>query len=329
MTGKQSKNGLARMSSALGAVALIGAGLAGGVGVWAAEPIAPTLQTPTIHVLPWNGAKGAVSFTFDDGDKSQLSQAIPELDKRKIRATFFLHIGAIDDFGPWKQADAAGHEIGSHGVTHKHITPADEERDVSLANTTLVDTFGHPIWSFAYPFCEAPASLQQWVGKFHIVARGGGGSGKEPDWLNLPAFIATADKEIGPYQTAINEALGNGSWSVFMFHGIGWGTGGLTVKTATLAAVLDYVQGKDLWVAPFGEVGAYARAQQIVEKAPAKTANNGTTWEWTVPAVFPKGVVLKIKVDSGKQLAQKEFVIKPDANGICLLRFDDGSASVK
>src|SRR5690242_14401501 len=78
--------------------------------------IAP--EDETLKIAPWNGYKGAVSFTFDDGDPSHLSVAIPELDKHKIRGTFFLIVKGIGAPDPWKKAMATGHEIASHSQTH-------------------------------------------------------------------------------------------------------------------------------------------------------------------------------------------------------------------
>ncbi len=39
-----------------------------------------------------NGAKGAVSLTYDDGLTSQLDHAVPQLDARGLKATFFLSL---------------------------------------------------------------------------------------------------------------------------------------------------------------------------------------------------------------------------------------------
>ena len=64
---------------------------------------------------------GAVSLTFDDGTASQREKAIPEMDKRGLRGTFYLCPQGDnwrETFSPWKAIAATGHEIGNHTMSH-------------------------------------------------------------------------------------------------------------------------------------------------------------------------------------------------------------------
>ncbi|HLY08868.1 MAG TPA: polysaccharide deacetylase family protein [Planctomycetota bacterium] len=288
----------------------------------------------TLKIAPWNGYKGAVSFTFDDGDPSHLTVAIPELDKHKIRGTFFLIVKSMGAVGPWKQALATGHEIASHTATHTNpaqFKPDQEEAEIAGAAKTLEQAFGHPMVSFAYPFSAITPSLKAKIEKTHLLARGGAGPvippDPEPDWLNLVSQVTLTDTKVEVYKGWIDEAWIKGAWSIFMIHGLEGTTWGYSpIKKADFAATLDHVKDKDLWVAPFGEVGAYFRAQKLVEQSKGVAAPGGMKWEWKVPPLFPKGVVLKVKIDPAKQeLRQKDLPIKPDAKGLGAVRFDEGS----
>jgi peptidoglycan/xylan/chitin deacetylase (PgdA/CDA1 family) len=297
----------------------------------------PLLFAPegeTLKIAPWNGHKGAVSFTFDDGDPSHLNVAIPELDKRKIRGTFFLIVKSMGGAGPWKAAAAAGHEIASHSATHTNpaqFKPGQEEAEIVGAAKTLEQTYGRPMVSFAYPFSAVTPGLKAAIEKTHLVARGGAGPlilpDSEPDWLNLVSQVTLTETKVDVYKGWIDEALAKGAWSIFMIHGLeGTPWGYSPIKRADFAATLDHVKGKDLWVAPFGEVGAYFRAQKVLEKLKAVPDKGGMKWEWKVPPLFPKGIVLKVRIDPAKQeLRQKDTAIKPDAQGLCAVKFDDGS----
>ena len=66
------------------------------------------------------GEQGAVSLTFDDGMSSQLAIAIPQLDRRGLRATFYLNPkeGWEKTLLPWRAPQEAGHEIGNHTIAH-------------------------------------------------------------------------------------------------------------------------------------------------------------------------------------------------------------------
>jgi peptidoglycan/xylan/chitin deacetylase (PgdA/CDA1 family) len=287
----------------------------------------------TLKVAPWNGYKGAVSFTFDDGDPSHQSVAIPELDKRKIHGTFFLIVKSMGGVGPWKAAAATGHEIASHSATHANpsqFKPDQEGAEIAGAAKTLETTFGHPMVSFAYPFSAITPSLKTKVGQSHLLARGGAGNvilpDPEPDWLNLVSQVTLTETKVDVYKGWIDEAQAKGAWSIFMIHGLeGTSWGYSPIKKADFGATLDHVKDKDLWVATFGEVGAYFRAQKFLEKL-----KGGPKWDWKVPPLFPKGIVLKVKIDPAKQeLRQKDIVLKPDAKGLCSVKFDDGNLVLK
>src|SRR5947208_132694 len=73
------------------------------------------------QVLPWNGYRSAISLTFDDGDPIHLDLVFPELQKRKLRATFFLITNKLDRIEDWKKLAASGQEIGNHTLDHKHV----------------------------------------------------------------------------------------------------------------------------------------------------------------------------------------------------------------
>ncbi|MBI3855869.1 MAG: polysaccharide deacetylase family protein [Planctomycetes bacterium] len=293
---------------------------------FAAPPRAAELK-----VLPWNGSKGAVSFTFDDGDASHLGIVIPELDRRKLRATFFLITSQIGNGGAWKKAAAAGHEMASHSATHRNpsgFKPEEEESEITGAAKNLEQAFGHPVASFAYPFCAVTPGLRAKIEKVHLLARGGSGNPipleGEPDWLNLPSQATCTEGKLETYQGWIDAALQKGAWSIFMIHGVET-SGYSPIKKAAFGGILDHLKDKDLWVAPFGEVGAYLKAQKVFEKTPGSSGK----WEWKVPPVFPKGVLLKVKPEAGQELSQKDGPLRPDAKGFCSFKFDEGSLTLR
>lgn len=69
-----------------------------------------------------------IVITFDDGDKSNITNALPILKQHGIRAEFFITTGRVgsDDAAMTKfdiqQLSDAGMSIQSHGVTHKYLT---------------------------------------------------------------------------------------------------------------------------------------------------------------------------------------------------------------
>jgi hypothetical protein len=73
-------------------------------------------------------------------------------------------------------------------------------------------------------------------------------------------------------------------------------------------------------------VGAYWQAQKSFEAALVETAGDGrhARWSWTVPAIFPRGVVLKVRLEGegSWQVSQAGEILPPDADGVYSVAFD-------
>jgi len=274
-------------------------------------------QTPTLKVLPWNNHPAAVSLTFDDSRDVHLDVAIPELNKRHLHATFFLIVSKTTRMDDWRKAQAQGHEIGNHSVSHDHaadLNKASEELQVEDAKKFLDSNFNSNILTFAYPYTEVSPGLLFWVKRYDFAARGGRGDGSlvyiksdtQPDWYDLPSQPSYTKYDATVYKGWIEKAETLNAWTTLQIHGIGDpSTGFEPIPTQTFIALLDDLkaaEAKGLWVAPFGEVAAYFRAQKIVEAAQPQVANGETKFTWQAPAPFPHGVVLKVMVKGSSRV---------------------------
>ena len=304
-------------------------------------------QTPTLRVLPWNNHSAAVSLTFDDARPVHLDVVIPELNKRHLNATFFLIVSKLTRLDDWRKAQAEGHEIGNHSVTHEHpaaLTRASEELEVEDAKKFLDSNFKSNITVFAYPFAELSPGLVSWVQNYDYAARGWQGdaggspyvtSDSEPDWYNLPSQPAYTRYDAAVYKSWIDKAFAMHAWTTLQIHGIGDpSTGFEPIPTDTFLSLLDYLkaeESKGLWVAPFGTVAAYLRSQKIVEAAKPQIQNSSERFVWKVPDPFPTGVLLKIAIDGGAHVHvyQDKRELHPNKGGIYLVSFNSGELIVK
>lgn len=129
--------------------------------------------TPTMAQLttaPQEYAGRAAIITFDDGYVDNLA-ACAELQKRGMRATWFIVSGSIGQLPAWpadgrpggrllnaaelRDMQMAGMEIGSHTVGHVRLTTVDDTRlhqELRDSKTTLEETLAKPVISFAYPY---------------------------------------------------------------------------------------------------------------------------------------------------------------------------------
>src|ERR687896_818428 len=101
-----------------------------------------------------------VILTFDDGYKSQYSNAKPILDIYGFKASFYIvcnYVGSGDNRMTWeeiKSLQQEGHDIASHTVNHDDLStlpPEKVEYEVSQSKQCLLDQGIKPK-SFAYPF---------------------------------------------------------------------------------------------------------------------------------------------------------------------------------
>jgi len=303
-------------------------------------------QTPAFKVLPWNGHQGAVSLTFDDARAVHLDVAIPELNKRHLHATFFLIVSKLTRLDEWRRAQSQGQEIGNHSVSHLHaadLTKETEETQVEDAKNFLDSNFKSNTIIFAYPYTEISPGLLFWVKRYDFAARGGRGdsdqlfirSDVQPDWYNLPSQGSCSKCDITVYKGWIDHASSTNSWTILQIHGIGDpSTGFEPIPTNTFLNFLDYLkaeEAKGLWVAPFGEIAAYLRAQKTLEAVRPQISNHEERLTWSAPTPFPHGVVLKVTGNGAKhtRLYQGGHELHPNKVGVYSVSFDSGELVVK
>ena len=242
------------------------------------------------HENPWGPYRGAVSLTFDDGRESQLDRAIPALDERSLRATFYL-CPATDQWmqrlDPWREVAKGGHEIGNHTVSHicsanfwgqpgglEDRTLDDIEHDILTAHERLVQIAPHQQdWSFAYPcYCtfvgrgESRQSYVPWVAGHFVAGRVNGehGFANHPAVVDLACVWGSPVERMSGFEMIglIEELTFRGQWVVPVFHEIDGPR--LSVSTDGLHLLLDYLKRNEahIWTAPLVEVAGKVAAFQ-------------------------------------------------------------------
>lgn len=112
-----------------------------------------------LRVLDDVADRGDVQLSFDDGNKSDISIALPALVERGLTATFFALAGRLgepdslsaDDLASLRQAGMA---IGTHGWAHvpwRGLADADARRELVDARTALEEAGGAKITEAALP----------------------------------------------------------------------------------------------------------------------------------------------------------------------------------
>jgi peptidoglycan/xylan/chitin deacetylase (PgdA/CDA1 family) len=123
------------------------------------------------HVLTlrcvWRAPRGAgrrIALTFDDGPDPEFTpHVLALLATRRVRATFFL-VGERAARAPdvVRAIAAAGHEVGSHGWSHRSLWlcgPARTEREVARTGAMLGELSGRAPALFRPPWGMVNAAL--------------------------------------------------------------------------------------------------------------------------------------------------------------------------
>jgi peptidoglycan/xylan/chitin deacetylase (PgdA/CDA1 family) len=101
-----------------------------------------------------------VLITFDDGSESQVTNAVPILERHHFPATFFL-MTIVFDKKQWittpqiRQLQATGFTVASHTYDHNPVskyTGSDFDTQLVAPRRELSRIIGRPVVDFAYPY---------------------------------------------------------------------------------------------------------------------------------------------------------------------------------
>lgn len=251
----------------------------------------PAAAQVAVSLQPWPGkAQGALSITFDDAYPSQAAVAMPLLEARGFRGTFYLIVdrlfqrGKYEDLpsaplADWQAGFRRGHEMGSHTWTHVGLDTVSAQRmreELRAAKEALEGLFpGAPVTSLAYPFSEADAAVMQEAARYYLTGRLGPPPAGEAPYndpataalMGLRAFFLCTGEDPQRWNEAAERTRQGGGWLVEALHPIDE-EGYCQVREEDFAAHLDFLAGLggQLWVAPVGQVAArllHWRAAQL------------------------------------------------------------------
>jgi peptidoglycan/xylan/chitin deacetylase (PgdA/CDA1 family) len=153
----------------------------------------------------------SIVLTFDDGSEDALSVVLPALQRRGLKATFFIVTGFIGKSGylTWDGVRAladAGMEIGSHSVHHLRLPdlPAEAVREELVqSKADLESHLKTPIEIFAYPYNSARRRLRKALtdAGYRIAVAGAAHGGR--NLLHLARVTVKRDTTLGEFQKII------------------------------------------------------------------------------------------------------------------------------
>ena len=248
---------------------------------------APAAATEVRFTWP-DGARAAVSLSFDDARPSQVDAGLALLDALGVKVTFFVVPGAVEDrLAGWKAAVAAGHEIGNHSLTHpcsgnfafarrkalEDYTYEKMARELREANARVKALLGVTPRTFAYPCGQTfvgrgrrTRSYVPLVAEMFDAGRGWRAEAPQDPRAGDLAQVNGVEmdgKDFEHIVPLIEQAREAGGWLVLGGHEIGEG-GRQTTRVSLLRRLVPYLldPANGLWVAPVGTVAGHVRGIQ-------------------------------------------------------------------
>ena len=286
-----------------------------------------------ITTVPWDGHPGAVSFTFDDCEISQLNNLGEYFEKNDdIKVTFFLTGGMNAGNQPkYFPMVAKGHEIGNHSKTHSDLTAAGAnlKSEITEYKHTLESNGDFDVVAFATPYCYYNDAVEAEIAKEHIVNRNCQGAikyewGEEPVWERISSDCYQGDTQQS--KGNMSEAKQKNAWTVQLNHGVDGRGFGYGIEPSDMISIMDEAKAQGLWRAPMGRVAAYYRAHFVIDKAESTSIDGGFKVTWTSPhPAMPRSVPLRVKIEGaeGKTVSQKGKEIKAEDDGSYVIEFMD------
>jgi peptidoglycan/xylan/chitin deacetylase (PgdA/CDA1 family) len=174
---------------------------------------------------PATGRQAVV--TFDDAFLDLRENALPVLAELRVSATTYVVAGQIGGTNTWDagggaqlcplmdRADLlawqnAGQEIGSHGMTHCHLTrvsPGQARGEIFDSKKKLEDLSGRAVRHFCYPYGDCNDTVRDLVGEAGYATATTtepGLNAADADPLLLRRYLASHRK---PYRAALRGAL--------------------------------------------------------------------------------------------------------------------------
>jgi peptidoglycan/xylan/chitin deacetylase (PgdA/CDA1 family) len=156
-----------------------------------------------VEILDAVDGRQDVCLTFDDGNRSDVTEVLPELTRRGLRAHFFIcparfGTSGFVDVDDLRELRRAGMSLGSHGMDHvrwRKLGQQAIEREIVLAKHVLEDALEEPIETAACPFGAYDRRTLRALraAGFKRVYTSDGGRASSTDWLVARNTVRRSD----------------------------------------------------------------------------------------------------------------------------------------
>jgi oligosaccharide reducing-end xylanase len=249
---------------------------------------------PNYAVGTWQGFRtAAITYTFDDGCPYQYTIAIPMFNEYGYKLTMYTVTGK-DWYEPthWDQlttAAAAGHEIGSHTVTHPYLNTTNAVYELSNSKIAIeANAPGAKCVTVAYPYCDEGSGTESIISTYYIAGRTCSGQimpAMPSNFYQISSFVlgSSGTNTTAGINAIANSAATAGGWAVYLIHGIDTDGGYSPLSSTILQQTLDYLKANPnkFWVSSFSNVARYIKERNDVSVSESSNDENNITLQVT------------------------------------------------
>ncbi|MCC2606400.1 polysaccharide deacetylase family protein [Planctobacterium marinum] len=234
--------------------------------------------------------KAAVSLGYDDALISQLNNAIPELNRLGIKASFYLSLNSptlVSHLSQWRLAAQQGHELGNHSLFHqcraskpdREWVSADNDLDklpaksyvqqIRVASNYLNAIDNNTRRTFTAPCADVKAAGEFYLDQIKTLFVGIKSKVVQQPIDNMLVENPYAVSFIAPYDVTgealvalVKQAANKGTMIHFTFHGIGGDY--LSISNQAHNTLLRYLSEhkQTLWTDTFINIVTYMKKEQ-------------------------------------------------------------------
>jgi peptidoglycan/xylan/chitin deacetylase (PgdA/CDA1 family) len=173
-----------------------------------------------VEILDAVSGRDDVHLTFDDGNSSDVTEALPELTRRGLTAEFFIcparfgTPGFVDE-NDVRELQKAGMTLGSHGMDHvrwRRLKPSAIDREFVQARHVLQEALQTPVETAACPFGAYDRRTLRALraAGYTRVYTSDGGRARPSDWLVARTTVRRWDSAES-VERMLNESAGHES----------------------------------------------------------------------------------------------------------------------
>lgn len=192
------------------------------------------LVLSNISNMAKNLSTGTVIFSFDDGWKSQYTNAFPILQKYRINATIGLITDWVNtpDFLSKKEIRsmyAAGNEIASHTAEHYNLNQlslSEIDGEINTAKSWIVKNRFGDCSTIIYPYDNPLSKVKSIAGKYHLYGLSIRSTPSPfvaystTSQLDLNRYLVPPDASVSSVKDLIQKAIDNKYLLILGFHAI-------------------------------------------------------------------------------------------------------------